>query len=316
MTIAANTFTTYSSIGNREDLTDAIYRISPSETPVMSLAGRGTMDAKLHEWQTDALATPSAANAQLEGDDIAAFDAVTPTVRIGNRAQIARKTLVVSDTEDKINKAGRKSETAYQKAKLSLELKTDMEAIICSNQASVVGSTVVAPKMGSLLSMIKGNTSVGAGGADPVTLVTTARTDGTQRAYTEALLKAALSLAYTAGAKPSHVILGASNKQAMSAFTGIAAQQVQVNAAKPSFILGAADVYVSDFGRLMIEPSRIVRTRDVLLLDPEYIQVMYLRPFKWEDLAKTGDASKSFCRVEFSLKVGNPGAHAAVFDLN
>ena len=112
------------------------------------------------------------------------------------------------------------------------------------------------------------------------------------------------------------IILGATNKQLMSAFTGVASQQVQVNAAKPGFILAAMDVYVSDFGRLKISPSRLVRSRDVLILDPEYIQVMYLRPFKWEDLAKTGDAEKFFCRVEYSLKVGNAGAHAGVFDLS
>lgn len=316
MTIAANTFTTFSSVGNREDLTDVIYRISPTETPVMSLAGRGKMDATFHEWQTDALAAPDSGNAQLQGDDITSYDAVTPTVRLGNRSQISRKTLVVADTEDVINKAGRKSETAYQKAKKSAELKLDMESIICSNQASVVGSTTVAPKMGSLLSMIKGNTSVGATGADPVTLVSTARTDGTQRAYTETLLKAVLSLCYTAGANPSRIILGATNKQLMSAFTGIASQQVQINAAAPSFTVAATDVYVSDFGRLKIQPSRLVRSRDVLVLDPEYIQVMYLRPFKWEDLAKTGDAKKSFVRVEYSLKVGNQGAHGLVADLS
>ena len=123
MTLETNAFTTYLAKGNREDLTDVIYRISPTDTPFLSGIDKETASATYHEWQTQALATASSSNAQIEGD-AATADAATATVRLGNYTQIARKIPRVTGTQQAVDHAGRGSEMAYQEMLKGLELKT------------------------------------------------------------------------------------------------------------------------------------------------------------------------------------------------
>ena len=176
MTQPTNTFDSYDAIGNREDLSDIIYNISPTETPFMTLAQKGRATNTLHEWQTDSLAAASTSNAAIEGDD-ASGGALTATTRVNNRTQISQKTVVVSNTQNAINTAGRAQELAYQKVKASQELKRDMEAILTGNQASVTGDSTTARKLRSLEAWYSTNTSRGSGGASGST--TTAATDAT-----------------------------------------------------------------------------------------------------------------------------------------
>ena len=98
MAIPTNTFQSTSAIGNREDLSDIIYRISPTQTPLLNLASKTKATATTHEWQTQDLAGASASNEQLEGDDASA-KTITPTVRLQNRTQISTKTVIVSGTQ-------------------------------------------------------------------------------------------------------------------------------------------------------------------------------------------------------------------------
>ena len=146
MAIVSNTFLTYAAIGNREDLADRIYNISPTDTPFMANIGKGKATATLHEWQTDSLAA-AAANAQLEGDDTT-FTAAVATTRLGNTCQISRKDIIVSCTQDAVNKAGRRKEMVYQMAKRAKELKRDCEFILTNNQAPVAtGNSTLARQL-------------------------------------------------------------------------------------------------------------------------------------------------------------------------
>lgn len=313
-----NTFKTYETVGAREELADVIYRISPEETPFMSNGRRGSCDATYTEWQTDALAAASTSNKHVEGDEVSSFTAVTPTVRLGNRTQISRKDLIVSKTQERVRKAGRKSEVAYQMAKRSAELKRDMEAILTSNQASAAGDATTARALGSILAFIKTNVDKDAGGSNPsyTTEPNATRTDGTQRNFAESQLKNVIQLAWTEGGKPTIVMVGAANKQNASAFAGIAQIRKAVEGNRAASIIGAADLYVSDFGNVTFVPNRFQRGRDALVLDPTMYQVAYLRPFEWTDLAKTGDtAAKKALFVEYTLKVFNEKALGLVADL-
>jgi len=313
----AGTFQTYQSIGNREDLADRIYNISPADTPFMSNGGRGSCDAVLFEWQEDSLVAVDTGNKHIEGDETA-FDSVTPTVRRQNYVQISKKSLIVSRTQEKIRKAGRKSEVAYQLAKISKELKRDMEAILLSNQGASAGNATTARQTGSLLAFLKTNTDFAGDGADPTytSLASGTRTDGTQRAFTETQVKSVLSACWASGASPRIVMVGAFNKQAASAFTGIAQIRKAVEGAKAATIIGAADVYVSDFGNVTFVPNRFMRARDALVLDPEMYEVAYLDSFAVTDQAKTGDtAAQKLLTVEYGLKVGAEAAHGGIFDL-
>jgi hypothetical protein len=318
MTIATNTFLTYSAKGIREDLSNQIYNISPETTPFMNNIGRGTASNTLFQWQTDTLADNTTANAQLQGDDISTYDAVTPTVQLTNYTQISRKTVVISGTVEAVNKAGRKSELAYQLAKRAAELKRDMETIMLANQAATAGDSTTAQKTGSLLAFIKTNTDKGTNGADPVytTLPNDDRSDGVTRAFTETILKSVLQKVWEQGGDPSIVMVGAKNKQVVSGFNGIATRYRDVPAGKQAQIIGAADVYVGDFGQVNIVPNRFQRDRDAFVLSPDYAGVHFLRPFQQVELATTGDAEKRLLLAEYGLAIYNEKAHGLAADLS
>ena len=245
---------------------------------------------------------------------------ITPTTRLGNYTQIVGKTIMVSGTLEAVDKAGRKSEKAYQLAKASAEMKRDIEAIITANQGQSAGSTgSAARKMGSLLSYLKTNTNEGSGttaGVDPVTIGVSTRTDGTTRTFTETILKDVISKVFTSGGTPTTLFVSPALKQVVSGFTGLAAQRYQVPTNGQATILAGADLYQSDFGVLQIVPDRFMRTRDALVLDPEYAALAYLRPFQTIELAKVGDADKTQILAELTLEVRNEAAHGGAFDLS
>lgn len=313
MALPTNTLATYAAIGNREDLSDVIYRIDPTDTPFISMAEREKASAVNHEWQTQALAAASSSNAVLEGDD-AETDAATPTVRLGNICQISDKVARVTGTQQAVEHAGRDDEMAYQEMLKGLELKRDMETILCgTNQAKNAGAAATARKTAGVLSWIKTNTSKS--GSDPSAADGTGtRTDGTQRAFTEAQLKTVLAAAWESGGKPDTVMTGSFNKQAFSTFTGRATPQED---AKSKKIVASVEVYESDFGTLKVVPNRFQRSRDVLVLQSDMWAVAYLPGRKMVSipLAKTGDSERRQILSEYNLVARNEKSSGGVFDL-
>ena len=311
-------YKTYDARGLREDLTDVIYDISPTDTPIMSSIGKGKATAVYHEWQTDNLASATTANAAVEG--ATATEAVlSPTVRLGNYTQIVQKTIMISGTLEQVNKAGRKSEKAYQLAKASSEIKRDIEAIITANQGRDAGSGSSARKMASLLSWIKTNTNkreTTTAGTDPTTIGESTRGDGTTRTFTETLLKDVVQKVFTSGGTPTLLVVPPAGKQKVSEFTGIAQHRINTQGTGKVTILAGADLYQSDFGVLQVVPDRFMRTRDALVLDPEYAAMAYLRPFTTNEIAKVGDAEKTQILAELTLEVRNEAAHGIIADLN
>jgi len=317
MTIVSNTFTTYSAKGIREDLSNVITNIAPEETPFQSNIGRETITNTLFEWQTDTLAD-AAANAQLEGDDVASFDSVTATVRLTNYAQISRKTIILSNTEEVVNKAGRRSELAYQIAKRGSELKRDQEFIFLNGGVAVAGNTTTARVTASLGAFVKTNTDKQTNGVDPsyTTLPNSARTDGNVRTFTETILKNVIQKVWTAGGTPKILMVGPVNKQRVSGFSGIASQRYNINGGdRPATLIGAVDIYVSDFGQVSVIANRFQRERDAWVIDPDYAKMTVLRPYQQIELAKTGDAEKRMLLVEYGLKVLAENAHGLAADL-
>jgi hypothetical protein len=313
------TFQTYQSIGNREDLTDVIYNISPTDTPFMSSVGKTKASAVYHEWQTDALAAAVANNAAVEGADATSLT-VTPTVRVGNRTQISTKTVQIAGTQDSVDKAGRKSEKAYQLAKASSELKRDMEKTLLSNNVAAAGNSSTARTLGGLQAWLSTNAVLGATGTAG-SGGTTARVSGTDAAFTETMLKSAVKQAFEEGGNPSVLMVTPTQKQVVSGFAGIAAQRYEAPKNAATTIIGAADVYLSDFGTLSVVPNRFMTADSgdggevAFVLDPEYAAVAYLRPFQTNELAKTGDSEKTQLLVEYTLEVKNEKAHAIIADL-
>ncbi|HEU5272574.1 MAG TPA: DUF5309 domain-containing protein [Xanthobacteraceae bacterium] len=315
MALPTNTFTTYSAVGNREDLSDMIYRIDPTDTPFMTGIEKAKATAVLHEWQTQALAAVNTSNAQLEGDDASA-DATTPTVRLGNVCQISRKVPQVSGTQQAVEHAGRDNEMAYQEMIKGLELKRDMEGILCgTNQAKNAGNSGVARVTASALSWIKSNTSKGASGADPSAADGTGtRTDGTQRVFTEQLMKTVLQSIWNNGGKPDTIMTGGFNKQVFSTFTGRASPFEETKGKK---ITASVDAYESDFGTLKVVANRFSRPRDVLVLQMDMWAIAYLNGRKMVSipLAITGDSQRKEVLSEYALEARNEKASGGVFDL-
>jgi hypothetical protein len=324
MTILTNTFTRYDAVGVREEIEDVIYNISPEETPFISNAGRDDCTNTLIEWQTDSLAA-AAANAKVEGDDVVSvgFTATVATLRAGNYTQISTKSVSVSGTEEIVNKAGRKSELSYQLAKHSAELKRDVEYnILALNTAGAVGTTTTARKAASLLTFLYTNIgSIAGGGANPSFAGTGVpagtRGDGTTPvAFTETNLKSVAQQCWTSGGNPKTIMVDGPQKQTISSFGGIATKTYMQTEEVTTAIIGAADVYVGDFGVYAIVPNRFQRHRDAWFLDWEYLKVVYLRKFQQIPLAKTGDAENRMLLVEWSLKVTNQAASGLAPDLS
>jgi hypothetical protein len=306
MSAPSNTFLTTAAIGNREDLTNIISRIDPTETPVFSMSAKTKATATLHEWQTQALAS-AASNAQAEGDDFSA-GAVTATVRLTNRTQISTKAIVISGSQEAVDKAGRDSEMSYQMALKGLELRRDIEFGLTQNDV-----TATSPrKSRGLLGWVVDNTSK----ASDTTLASysgnTAVTDGTTRAFTEMQLKTVLQLVYTAGGKPDTITMGAAAKQTFSGFTGGANRNDNSEDKK---VTAAVDVYVSDFGTLKAVPNLFQRTRDVFVLESNKLAIAWLRPIFKKEISATGDSEKAMLIGEWTMENQNPKAHGAVYDI-
>lgn len=323
MTVPAGAFQTYSAIGNREDLEDAIYMISPTETPFMTMAKRATATSTLHEWQRDTLTAANTANAAVEGDD-AANGTSTPTTRLKNYTQISTKYAIVSGTQNAVNSAGRKKEMAYQLMKRSSELKRDMEAILLSEHGSSAGGTATARQLAGAEAWLSVNrTSLGTGTAQSTigfvtsTGLVTAVTDSTVAGtFVVAALKSVIASCWNLGGDPKVIMVGKFNKQQVSSFTGIATLYREASStAQGTRIVGAADVYVSDFGEHRIVPNRFQRDKTAFVLDMDYWSVAYLRKFEQNEIAKTGDAEKRQILAEYTLVCRSEEASGKISDL-
>jgi len=305
-----NTFDTYDSIGEREDLSDVIYNISPTDTPFLSSAAKTQATAVLHEWQTDSLATAVTDNKVIEGDE-ATNDAITATTRLSNSCQIMDKVIVITGTQEAVDKAGRASEIAYQIAKKAKELKRDLESALCSNNAEVTGSATAARQSGGLRSWVATNDVMGTSGTSGG-LGNTAATNGTQRVFTESLLKTVIKSVWNAGGNPTMIMVGPFNKQKLSGFTG---NSTRFDAGADATLYTSVDVYASDFGQLQVVPNRFSRDRDAWVLDMDYWGVAFLRDFTMHELSKTGDSEKRQLILEATLESRNEAASGVVADV-
>lgn len=309
MTLPTDTFTSYLAVGNREDLSDVIYNVDPTDTPFLTSIPRTKATVTLHEWQSDTLAAASTGNAVLEGDD-ATTDAATATVRLSNTCQISDKVPRVTGTQQANVAAGRRDELAYQIVKRAKELRRDMESSLLANLAEVQGNATLARVLGGIESWINTNTTVGSGGTAG-SLGNTARVDGTNRALTETLVKAELASAWNEGGDPECIMVGSFNKQTVSGFTG---NSSRFKTAEDKKLAAAIDIYQSDFGDLEIIPNRFQTAESTLILQKDMWAVGYLRPVQIVNLAKTGDSERRQVIVEYTLESRNEKASGAVFD--
>lgn len=315
MATPADTFSTYDAVGNREDLSNIIYDISPTQTPFVSGIAKVTATATNHEWQTDSLAAASN-NAVIEGED-ATTTAATPTVRLGNYTQISDKVPRVTRTQRQIDSAGRGDEMDYQVMKMAKELKRDMEKVLLSNKAKVAGSEAVARELAGIESWIATNTDLGATGTAPTGNGTDARGAGTPRAFAQSQLDGILASIWDEGGEPDTIMVGSGIKQQLSGLVnggaaGAAQRTVDGNA---STVNTAIDIYVSDFGSLAVVPNRFQVQDSMLVLQMDMWAMASITEFEETPLAKVGDSDRVQLLSEYTLEARNEKASGIVADL-
>ena len=331
MATVAGTTLTYgvgSAGGNREDLADKIYDLYPDDTYFLTNLEKTKASSTLHEWLGDTLAAP-ASNINIEGNEGSFSSIVSPT-RYANYTQIFVKEFIVSDTQEKVAKAGRKTEGARQTVKQMRELKNDVEWAMVRNQAAGAGSATSGRVLGSMENWIgAGDTPSAAAATNEVLAtagaaastaaisskvpgaVTDASTNGAG-AITSAALEYALEGAWADGGYTDIIAVAGSVKQVINGFTSIATRNVEIGRRDEAVITGAADVYVSSFGVHRVLLHRHVRTSVALCLDTSTWACSSLRDFFMERLAKTGDGHKYSLRYEGTLECRSPDANSKV----
>jgi hypothetical protein len=310
----SNTFDSYDAVGIREDLSDVITNISPEETPFYTKSGKSRARNTLHEWQTDSLRA-SAANAHIEGDATTA-DAATATTRLGNYTQIFKNAVVVPDTDEGLDKAGRAREVAYQTLKIAKEQKLDIEKALFDNNARVAGNSTTARELAGAPAWLTSNTDFGANeGADATGDGTDARTDETTTliAFDQDRFDGVMQSIWENGGNPDTVYLSAFQMNKALAFTGNNNQRSAVQAGDERVIKSLA-VYVTPWGTIEFMPSRENRSRDVFIMQDDMWEVATLRPTKNVALAKTGDNTTRQVVTELTLVCKNEAANGGVFD--
>jgi len=311
-----NTYDSYSQVGIREDLSDIITNISPEETPFTSRCGKTKASNTLHEWQTDSLRS-SADNYHIEGDDTVA-NAATPTVRLGNYTQIFKNAVVIPDTDEGINKAGRGKEIAFEVLKIGKAQKLDIEKALLDNQARSAGSSTAGRRLAGVPAWLTTNTDFqsGSSGADPTGDGTDARTDdGSPTAFSQAKLDSTMQAIWVSGGKPDTVYLSAFQMDVALDFTGNNNQRSTVAAKSGrNQVINDIDVYMTPWGGIEFRPIRENRSRDVFVMQSDMWKIANLRPMKNTPLAKTGDNTKRQVLCELSLVSKNEKASGGIFD--
>lgn len=315
-----NTLQTYTVVGMKEDVDDKIYRVSPEETPFISMIGREPVDATTPEWLRESLRAPGA-NAAVEGAD-ATYAAQTQPERLSNKTQIIQDTMSITGTTDRVAKYGRDKESARLKAKKMVELKKDVEFAAIGNGAFVAGAAAVARQMRGLYGWVATNNELGVAGspAAPVIATNTAPVAGTLRALDETTLKSLILKVYNSGGKAEVLMVSPSHKQKISSFTGNVTRFNDVSS-KAVRLQTSFSVYGHDFGETKVVPNRVMTgsgaglINTAYLLDAEQCKLGVLRPFSSTPLAKVGDADNFQILTEVTLKVNEEKALGAIRDL-
>jgi hypothetical protein len=309
MAKVTNAFDTYTATADREELSDVIYNISPTATPFMSAIGRTNVNNVQFDWQTESLPTASGTG-KLEGFELSR-SAATATVRESNVCQISSRDATVTGTQNASDAAGKRSEMAHQLALMAKVLKKDMEVALTGNTAKNAGNATTVRQTGGFETWIETNVSRGTNGAGAGNGA--APTDGTQRAFTEAMIKSVQQSAFTNGGEPSMLIVGPHVKSVVSGFTGRTQARQMIDA---NTIEASVSIYSGDFGELQVVPTNVSRARTAMLVDPDFAKVAYLRDFTTTDISTIGDAETKMLLVEYGLEMSNEKAHGLVADLS
>ena len=312
MTQPANTYDSYDMAnGIREDLSEIITNVDPDETPLYSRCKKVKVKNTYAEWLEDAL-RPSGDNKHVEGDDSTGTQR-TQAARRGNYTQIFKDVVIVPDTDEGLNKAGRGKEIAYETLKAAKEQKLDIERALFLNNAYVAGNSTTARELAGVPTWLTSNLANGNTASDPTGDGSDARGDGTQEAFTQARFDTVMQSIWNNGGKPNSVYLSSFQMNVALGFTGNNNQRSTIGASDGK-VANLLNVYMTPWGNVEFVPSRENRSRDVFIMQDDKWNIGVLRPMKNVALAKTGDATKRQITCELTLISRNEKASGAVYD--
>jgi hypothetical protein len=316
----SNTYIETAAVGVREDVRDVIFRIDPDETPLVSACPGVGANQILHEWLVQELNT-AADNAQPEGFT-ASMQAVIKPVRMNNVCQLLARTVGVSNTLRAVDMVGGEDEYNRQLVLRGMELKRDLELAI----TSPLVRTITDPRHMSGLPCYTLNGSRGAGaGVMPVGDGSNAGTPGTLRDLTLSMMDTAMQQCWQAGGKPTLGIMSGNIKAYFATLSqggtgnAVVAQNIQnVTSSESVTIMGAVDVYRTNFGTIQLAPDRFCPAHQILLVSTDYIELAPLpgRDFIEQSYAQTGDNTQGGIIFEGCITPTAPKSHATIFDLN
>ncbi|WP_375272848.1 DUF5309 family protein [Sphingomonas sp.] len=296
------TFTTFDSVGAKEDVSDVISMLNKHETPFTSSLSNRTVTQKTYEWQEDEQ-EGGKDNAQVEGFDAVEEDGTTTEMR-SNTTQIFSRTIRLSGSVEATEHYGRKSELARQLVKKGKALKLDRErACVGVDQASVLGSKTVARRHASVSQLIDaGNKIANEVVGGPIAEVT---------------LRKAIKKNYDEGGSARRFMVAPYVAEQTAEFAGNASRTREVTGKSAKEIVHVVDVYTTALGTLTIETNREMKVDFGLLWNPSDWKGVTLKGRGWfrETLAKTGDNTKIMLAGEYGLQHNNFKASTLVTDI-
>jgi len=362
-------------VSQREDLANFITMITRDETPFMSSIGKAKATAIYHEWQTDTLEAPGSSRIA-EGTDYlepaAGGNTASPAVgnkfaesgpnrtRLGNYTQINGKTIAVSGTRRAVDQAGVADEYAYQLKKRGTELRRDVEHDMVHSMnvsAAIAAQGNTARSAGSYQSFINSATTVdyvgefqapsdattGAGNDAEGTAIprssiagSTTAPDRDPLALTN--IDSVMQKIYEQGGKATKIMLSPKLRRDFSDLM-VGDTGVQRNIDASGKLRQSVDVYMSDFGDIMVVPNYIMGLSNnfaftgdnnvahsgngvtdlanfsALIYDPMWFAMATLRPLAEVDVGQKGDSTVGMMVEEGTLEVRNPLGCGAIYGL-
>ena len=293
---------TYTTVGNREDLTDLVADLFAEDVPFFAMAKRIQAGATTHEWQADALADP-ATTAVVEGHDIS-YSKPGLRTRHKNYTHIRERNWEVTHTQQSVKIAGIKSEVKRNIMKAMKELIRDYDKIFLNSAQTSAGTTAAGRVCRGIQSAIITNTAVGTGTANSANID-----------LTEASVNARLQEIWDAGGSPRALFCGGYQKRVISNnFTAKTGYSFNIEASARQAI-NNINSYEGSFGTVDIIPDRQHMTRRVTIVDPDMIRKAVLYDVTQYKGAKTSSSIKGWVEAEMTLNWGNEKAHAKIKNL-
>ena len=329
-------------VSNREDLANFISMITRDETPFLSSIGKSKATNIYHEWQTDELTAPgnsrvaegadflAAGATPASGDGAASTTIGAMRTRLGNYTQINSKVISVSGSRRAIDQAGVADEYAYQLKKRGTEMRRDMEFDLVNtyNKQTTSG----ARQTGGYQSFVNSDDTCVFKGAftapstpNAGTEVITVASGAATAALALTDIDSVMQKIYENGGSATRIMVSPKLRRDFSDLM-VNDTGVRRNIDEDGKLRQSVDVYMSDFGDLMVVPNYIMglstgagaaehKDSCALVYDPQWFAHATLRPLAEVDVGQKGDTTVGMLVEETTFEVKNPKGCGAIYGL-